>query len=274
MNKLIVSAEWLNENLNNEDLIILDASPKKTIMGDISEYANKRIPKARIFDVDNEFSDNKSPFPHTLPNKDDFEKECRKLGINKSSKIVVYDNLGIYVSPRVWWMFKVMGHDDIAVLDGGILEWVKKDYLLEEKKAETYEAGDFEAVFHPEFVKSYQDILDNIEKSSFLVVDARSRGRFNGTEPEPREHLKSGSIPNSVNIPYSEVLENDKFKSPQELKEIFEKECGNCDNLVFSCGSGLTACIVMMASEIGFKSSKKIFDGAWTEWAERQNLKV
>lgn len=275
MNKEIVSVNWLNEHLNDEHLIILDASPKSNITGDSSLYENRIIIKSRYFNLKENFIHSESPFPNTVPSSQQFERECRKLGINHNSKIVVYDNLGIYTSPRVWWLFKIMGHDNIAVLNGGLPEWIKQNYDTVSKEngyRTNYEAGNFKAQFQEDLVITYSDILDNTTSNNFLVIDARSAGRFNGIAKEPRKHLKSGKIPNSANIPYPEVIENGKFKTVKKLKEIFEKKCSDSDKLVFSCGSGLTACIIMLASEIAFKKGKYIYDGSWTEWAEKQHL--
>lgn len=271
--KKTVSAEWLYQNLNTKNLVILDASLHSTAEGLFSDNKTTTIKGARYLNLKKNFSNPNSPFPNTVPSAKQFELECQKLGIHRDSKIVVFDNLGVYSSPRIWWLFTIMGHDDISVLNGGLPEWTNKRFPLVNKNPENYTQGDFKATFQEKFVKSYQDVLENLSTESFSLIDARSEGRFNGLEKEPRKHLKSGHIPKSVNIPYVEVLENGMFKSEQELKKIFEKKCSKKNDLVFSCGSGLTACIVMMACEIGYKKSPYIYDGSWSEWAELQNLK-
>ena len=268
----LVSVKWLHQNLDDENLVLLDASLKSTVEGKNSIHKNLSIPTARYFDLKNKFSDQNSPFPNTIPSEQQFEAECRKLGINQASKIVVFDNMGIYSSPRVWWMFKVMGHENISVLNGGLSEWINHGYLTEDRKVKEYVRGDFKAQFQKEFVKSYEDILSNLNSELFQVVDARSEGRFNGTANEPRKHLKSGHIRNSISIPYAQLLENGKYKSELELREIFDLKRGNEKEMVFSCGSGLTACIVLLASRIAGYESKYIYDGSWTEWAELQKL--
>ena len=271
MEKEIVSVEWLNNNLYRSDLIILDASPNKTIDGRNSSFDQLSIPNARRFNIKEQFSNKESEFPNTVPSTLQFKQECQKLGINQNSEIVVYDNLGIYTSPRTWWLFKVMGHEKIKVLNGGLPEWFSKGYetsKLSEIKQE-YKLGNFECDFRKELVISYDEIITNIESSEFLVIDARSQGRFNGTEEEPRKYLKSGSIPKSVNIPYKLLLENGKFKSIDQIRDIFAQRSISQKQLVFSCGSGITACIVMLASEIGFQKSKYLYDGSWTEFATK-----
>jgi len=273
MNKL-VSSDWLHQNLNHPDLIVLDASLQATAEGNVPNTFLKTIPGARYFDLKNNFSEPNSPFPNTLPNEIQFETECQKLGIHRDSKIVVFDSLGIYSSPRVWWLFKAMGHQDISVLDGGFPAWIHNGLPTETRVTKHYSTGDFKAILQTKYIKSYQDILNNIRSKTFTIVDARSEGRFNGSTEEPRKYLKSGHIPNSINIPYGEVLDNGKFKSVSELKTLFDKKNIDEKELVFSCGSGLTACIVMLANVIAFNKSRTIYDGSWSEWAERQNLKT
>ena len=272
--KKIVSAGWLYKHLNDINLIILDASLGSTIDGTQTDLNEKTIPNSRYFDLKVNFSDVDAAFPNTLPTVAHFEAECQKLGINTDSKIVVFDNLGVYSSPRVWWMFKAMGHRKVYVLDGGLPEWNAQGFEVEERKSANWETGNFKATLQQELVVSYDEVVANTENPSFIIVDARSEGRFNGTEPEPRKQLQSGSIPHSVNIPYTEVLENGKFKSKGALQEVFDDTVEQDTDLVFSCGSGLTACIIMLASEIAGQKSKRVYDGSWTEWAELQNLKT
>jgi len=270
----IVSIEWLHQYLNHPDLIILDASLNATAEGNTGDTLLKTIPGARFFDIKNNFSNPNSSLPNTLPNETQFETECQKLGIRRNSKIVVFDSLGIYSSPRVWWLFKLMGHREISVLDGGLPAWIDSGYSTETRRPKHHELGDFKAALQSKYVKNYQDVLDNVHTKTFTIVDARSQGRFNGSADEPRKHLKSGHIPDSINIPYGEVLTNGKFKTASELQRVFNRKYDDQKELVFSCGSGLTACIVMLANVIAFHKSRTIYDGSWTEWAERQNLKT
>lgn len=271
MNEL-VSTEWLKNNLYKEDLIMLDSSLTKTINGEYSEFKDLTIPTARYFDLKANFSDRNSPYPNTIPSKEQFELECQKLGINKTSEIVIFDNLGIYSSPRVWWMFKAMGHEKVSVLNGGLKDWMKQNLPTEKRTYKTYELGNFEASLNEDYVVNYSTIKRNIEQQTFTLIDARSKGRFNGTDNEPRKELRSGNIKNSINIPYKDVISDGKYKSKVELKKLFEDKCNYNDKLVFSCGSGLTACIVLLACEIAFKKSKFVYDGSWTEWADKNNL--
>ena len=246
---------------------------KNRANGEEFERFDRTIPNARLFDLKEVFRDITSPYPNTIPEPEIFETECRKLGINQDSEIVVFDINGIYSSPRVWWLFKVMGHQKITVLDGGLPDWIEKEFQTQKEHIKTFKTGDFKVQFDKTLVVDFERISENTFKKKFTVVDARSESRFNGTGKEPREHLKSGRIENSVNIPYQEVLSKGKYKSANEINEIFEKKCTDEKDLVFSCGSGMTACIVMLAHQIGYGNCLKVYDGSWTEWAERNNLK-
>jgi thiosulfate/3-mercaptopyruvate sulfurtransferase len=265
----LVSVAWLNENIGDKDLVLLDVRSENNM----GKEGFHTIPGAQHFDLKRDFSNGESPFPNTVPNPNQFEAGCQKLGINRSSKIVVFDDKGIYSSPRAWWLFKIMGHDEVSVLDGGLPEWQSQGNDTATQFVTDLSPGDFKASFSPQFVKSYEDVVENSAMPAFGVVDARSEGRFDGTAPDPRKHLKSGYIPHSINIPFQSVLDTSKFKSTQELKALFDRKLDGDAPLVFSCGSGLTACIVMLAHELVYQDGGlTLFDGSWTEWAERQGL--
>lgn len=266
----LVSVAWLNEHLKDPDLVVLDASQLQNASGSKPSLANVKIEGAVPFDLENTFSDKNHHLPHMLPAPHVFEKECRKLGINRRSTIVVYDNIGIYFSPRVWWMFKTMGHDSIAVLDGGLPAWDGAGFKMEATKKPTLHTGDFEARFLEEAVKDIKFIQSNVETQASLVIDARSAGRFNGEMPEPRVGLKKGHIPGSVNIPFTEVLQHGYYRSTTELMSLFEKFNVQDRPLVFTCGSGVTACIVLLAAELVLKNKKAVYDGSWAEWGREE----
>ena len=158
MTKPIVSSQWLFDNLNNPDIVILDAS-QNAITSNKTVDNNTQIPGARFFNLKDKFSDKSSSFPNTIPSKKQFEQECQKLGVNQNSMIVVFDNQGIYSSPRVWWMFKVMGHEKVAVLNGGLPEWVNKNYNTLERDERNYRRGNFKANFYKTFVKPLNTML-------------------------------------------------------------------------------------------------------------------
>jgi len=269
--EIIVSSEWLKDNISDPDLIILDASQEENKAGLKTNFDSIQIVNARRFDIKNIFSDASSCYPNTLLSPEAFEIECRKLGINKTSKLVVYDNLGVYSSPRVWWMFKVMGYKDIAVLDGGLPDWLALGGRTESRGEKQFLKGSFEVDFQIEQVRDFQFIKKNLTIQNALVIDARSADRFNGIVSEPRNGLRSGNIPNSINIPFQNVLEKGKFKSEKELQILFNTFDIKNIPLVFSCGSGLTACIVLLACELVLENEKAVYDGSWAEWGQLES---
>ena len=273
----LVSISWLKNNLEHPNLIILDTTIKKVTSDDKTAVTNKIIPGARFFDIKGMFSDKETNIPNMLPSPEVFEQGCRRLGIQQDSQIVVYDQLGIYSGPRVWWMFKAMGFHNVAVVDGGLPAWIDANYPLEDLNSYAdipYEKGNFKAAFKPNSVVSQEDVYAIMHNPDVLILDARSYGRFIGTEPEPRNDLKSGHIPGSISLPYTEVLADGKMKSVEELKIIFTAlDLGN-KKLIFSCGSGITACIILLAAEIAGYSNLSVYDGSWSEWGLIEGLPI
>ncbi len=255
-------------------MVILDASLESNVANIEVEFPNLQIKGARFFDLKGRFSNLEIPLPNPLPNSETFTKECRKLGINNNSLIVVYDNIGVYASPRVWWMFKSMGHKNIAVLNGGLPEWIANNFETEEIQNKEVKEGNFKARFHPEFKKNASEILENIESQKAVVVDARSYERFYGLKPETRENLKSGHIPGSVNLPFLEVLENGKFLPKNELVSVFKNKNLLNSPLIFTCGSGLTACILILVSELIENNTNYLYDGSWAEWGQLEGVPI
>ncbi|MDP4601075.1 MAG: sulfurtransferase [Polaribacter sp.] len=262
----VVSVDWLLEHLENESLLILDATIPKVGSKKIEILEEKsQIKKAHFFDL-KDFSDAEAPLPNTMLTGEKFQQKAKQFGINNNHCIVVYDDLGIYSSPRVWWMFQLMGFENIAVLDGGFPEWKAKKYPIEKFSHKTLSKGNFTANYHFEKITFMTDVLANVSSKKYLVLDARSEGRFFGTEPEPRKEVRGGHIPNSKSLPHTDILDGTKMKPTDELKMIFETKNPENKPLIFSCGSGITASILALGATIAGIKNHSVYDGSWTEW--------
>jgi len=261
----LVSAKWLRENRSAQNLVTLDGSIPK-VTGGLGEVNMLQIPRTRFFDIKRKFSNVDDPFPNAVPSEEQFTKNAQALGINKDSAIVVYDEQGIYSSARVWYLFKAFGHDNVAVLDGGLPEWVDKGFPTETKISRQVEVGDFEAKYSSSYFNFFENIKDISSDDSCLIMDARSSDRFNSEVPEPRKDLRGGNIPNSVSLPYSSLMNGYRLKQEGELKKAFNKLVSNQKKLVFSCGSGITACVLALAAELIGEKECSVYDGSWTEY--------
>jgi thiosulfate/3-mercaptopyruvate sulfurtransferase len=249
----LITCDWLNENLNQKDLSIIDCTwhlPGTNRDGK-SEFLNERIPGSFFFDLD-EFSDQSSKYPHTIADKEWFSKKVSELGVQNSDHIICYDTLGIFTSPRVSWMFSQYGHEKVSILDGGFKNWKIKKFKIEQGKPQNKEQSNYIAKKNPKNIKFFEDIKNNIVSSTFKLIDARPSGRFNATDPEPRPELQSGNIPNSQNLPFSKLLDpaTGCMKNKDELKKIFDElSISSEDKITFSCGSGVAAVIAGTAYE-------------------------
>ncbi len=260
----IVSVNWLKNHLNDGNLILLDATMSKVTDKNI-EAAKAIIPTALYFDIKTSFSDTKAKFPNTIPQKNQFEQEVKALGVNKDSKVVIYDDLGIYSSPRAWWLFKIFGFDNVCILNGGLPEWKKQHGDTVSKYKSSKHVGNFKAHYKSNKVVLISDFPAISINKNTSIIDARTEGLFHCMVPEPRMGLRSGSIPNSINLPFSQLLENGLLKSKLVLQKIFAKHTKNTD-LVFTCGSGITACILYLAAQEAGYTSLRLYDGSWTEY--------
>jgi len=265
MTNSIVSVQWLAENLAAENLILFDASMKPIVpvpnaVPEMPAY----LPGSLRFDFDDVLCDHNTSLPHMMPSPEYFADEMQKLGVNNDSAIVVYDKVGIYSSPRAWWMFRAMGHDQVAVLDGGLPAWIQAGYETVPTLATPKGRGDFASQPQGGLFVDSKYVTQALTDSAFSVIDARSAGRFTGQEPEPRVGLRSGHMPNAVNIPYTNVLENGLMSSKSYLRSIFEQYKDK--KMIFSCGSGVTACVLALAAEQAGYQDLTVYDGSWSEW--------
>lgn len=263
----IVHVNWLHQNIDAPNLIILDVTIPKVTANLTGKAVNKKQIKGTLFfDIKNDFSDKTSAFPNTVLSPKDFEEKAQNLGIQKDSCIVVYDDLGIYSSPRVWWLFNLMGFSNIAVLDGGFPAWNNADFLIENSKKNQKSKGNFKVNYQPEKIVFSNEVLQATKNTTYIILDARSSGRFYGTLPEPRKEVRSGHIPTSKSLPYTALLNGIYFKKTEEIKAIFEKENNEEKAMIFSCGSGITASILALAATMVNYKNIAVYDGSWTEW--------
>ncbi len=271
----MVTVTWLNQNLQAPNLIVLNGTIPKVgqSLADV-ELENQQIPEAVFFDIKRIFSLQNAPFPNTIPEIEVFEAAAQKLGICKDSCIVVYDEHGIYSSPRVWWLFKTMGFDNIAVLDGGLPVWSTQFKTEQKRKQKEIAIGDFKANYRPQYFRNAHQIVENIQKGKELVIDARSAGRFTGTDPEPRAEIRSGHIPHSKNLPFGAVLNEGNLHSIDHLEKLFTAHAAKSDSLVFTCGSGITACVLLLAATVSGYKNVAVYDGSWTEWGSLLELPI
>ena len=265
--KNLVSTNWLKNNLNNPNLVILDCTwylPSANIKGK-KEYLKEHIPGSYYFDID-KISDMKSKLPHMLPSKKIFEKKIKYMGINNDSIIITYSKSSLMGASRVWWMFKYFGHKKIAVLDGSIEKWTRENKLLTnklpKKKKQRYFASPNKI-----WLKTYSEIKNNLKNKKFLVVDARHKNRFKGLEKEPRKGLKKGHIPNSKNIFWGQMItKNGTLINKKKIKEKFSKLIKYKDKISFSCGSGVSACVLSLSLYHALDIKGSVYDGSWAEW--------
>ena len=265
----IVSTDWLAARLDEPDLRIVAAPFYMPGDGRLprDEFEKAHIPGAVLFDLE-QISDHSNPLPHMLASPDDFADAVGDLGISDSDRVVVYDHSGLLSAGRVWWNFRVMGHEEVYVLDGGLPRWIAEGRSLADGPVKPVPQV-FTPVYRPALVRDLRQVEQALA-SGEQVLDARARDRFEGTAPEPRPNLPSGHMPGAFNTPHAELIENGALKSKAELAALFRGEGVDVERpIVTTCGSGVSAAIIALALARLGKWDAPVYDGSWTEWASK-----
>ena len=268
----LVSTEWLAEALGAPDLMVFDATkylPNEPFDG-LTKYREAHIPGARFFDID-VVADPDTTLPHMAPTAGRFARLMGELGISNTTRVIFYDQKGLQSSARGWWLMKLFGHEKAAVLDGGLPKWLAEARATESGDAKQAAPSSYTPDFRADLVKGIGDVKRIIASGNALILDARAKGRFDGSAPEPRPGLPSGHMPGAKSVPFNELLNADfTMKDAAALRARFAAAgADGTTPIVTSCGTGVTACILALGLKQAGLGDAAIYDGSWTEWAGR-----
>ncbi|MGE0742606.1 MAG: 3-mercaptopyruvate sulfurtransferase [Hyphomonadaceae bacterium] len=269
----LVTPAWLAERLGAPDIRVLDAT--WFMPGDARDakaiFAERRIPGAIFFDID-EIADTDNPLPHMLPSPEKFASRMKKRGVGDGARVIVYDNVGLFSAARVWWTFRVMGHEDVAVLDGGFPAWERAGYDIETGPPQQRMERHFTARFRADLVRDLSDMRRAVADGHAPILDARPTPRFRGETAEPRPGLRSGHMPGALNVPTTLLVNDDgTLRSSEELAAVLE---GSRSGAICTCGSGIAASTVALALARLGQWDASVYDGSWTEWGAQPDTPV
>ena len=261
----LVSVAWLAAHLGEPQLVVLDAHMQPP-SAPASSGPVVQIPGAHRFDFDKQICAPDTSLPHMLPTPELFSQQVQALGLDNDSLIVVYDRIGLFSAPRAWWMLRAMGHSRVAVLDGGLPAWLAAGHATEPERPYQGALGHFVAQLQPGLFCDADTVAQELVSGRRPVLDARSEARFKGLEAEPRAGLRAGHMPGAVNLPFGKLQQNGKMRAVEELKAEFAPLLAEGQAPIFSCGSGVTACILALGAELAGYQGLTVYDGSWSEW--------
>ncbi|EPX7408284.1 3-mercaptopyruvate sulfurtransferase [Cronobacter dublinensis] len=272
-----VASHWLAEHIDDPEIQILDArmapAGQEHLRDMAQEYRAGHLPGALFFDIE-ALSDHASPLPHMMPRPETFAVAMRELGVNDDKHLIIYDEGNLFSAPRAWWMLRAFGVLNVSILAGGLAEWQRDGFPLQEGAVEAPE-GEFEAKLDELQIKRLTDVLLASHEKTAQIVDARPAARFNAEADEPRPGLRRGHMPGALNVPWTEVVVKGQLKTTDELHAIFARQGVNLHRpIITSCGSGVTAAVVTLALATLGASDVTLYDGSWSEWGGRQDLPV